>query len=346
MRVSVANSERSFSAAPGESVLDAALHSGLNLPHHCKGGNCGACRARLVRGAVHYPHGRPLGLSDAEVREGLILLCQARAADDLCIDIVEVRTADAVKIRRLPARIERTLRLSHDVLGVFLRLPAAEPFDFEPGQYLDVLLDGGRRRSFSIASPPHDARPLELHVRRVIGGEWTPPLFTEPAANALLAIEGPLGRFVYRHDSRAPLLFVAGGTGLAPLMSMLRHVIENDPEREMILYWGVRSERDLYAHAELTRLAQLQPRLRYCAVLSDAGAGWNGRRGWVHRAVLDDFESLASHDIYVSGPPAMIDAALCDFAARGARPQRLFFESFDYAPDTLERQRRTAASKA
>jgi CDP-4-dehydro-6-deoxyglucose reductase len=346
MHVSVANSDRSFSAAPGQSVLDAALQSGLNLAHSCKGGNCGACRARLLRGAVHYPHGRPLGLSDAEVREGLILLCQARAAEDLCIDTLEVCTPDTVKIRRLPARIERTLRLSHDVLGVFLRLPVAEPFEFEAGQYLDVMLDGGRRRSFSIASPPHDARPLELHVRRVSGGEWTSPLFADPAANALLAIEGPLGRFTYRDDSRAPLLLVGGGTGLAPLKSILRHVIENELDRDMILYWGVRSERDLYAHPELTRLAQRQPRFSYCAVLSDAGEGWNGRRGWVHHAVLDDFESLGGHDIYASGPPAMIAAVRRDFAGRGARAERLFFDSFDYAPDTLERQRRTAASKA
>ena len=213
MRVSLAKSTRSFSVAPDQPVLDAALDAGLNLPHSCKGGNCGACRARLLGGMVHYPNGRPLGLSDAEVAEGLILLCQARARTDLVIDTVEVSTPEDAIIKRLPSRIDRTERLSHDVLGVYLRLPAAEPFRFEPGQYIDILLSGGRRRSFSIASPPHDSRPLELHVRRVPGGELTEELFAERTRSSLLRIEGPLGRFVYRQNAGAPMLLVGGGTG-------------------------------------------------------------------------------------------------------------------------------------
>jgi CDP-4-dehydro-6-deoxyglucose reductase len=345
VRISVAKSDRTFSAAPGQSVLDAALQAGMNLPHSCKAGNCGACRGRLLRGTVEYPHGPPLGLSPAEVGEGLILLCQARATEELLIDAVEITAPGRATIRRLPARIERTDLLAHDVLALFLRLPAAEPFEFEPGQYLDVMLSGGRRRSFSIASPPHQCRPLELHVRRVVGGEWTEPLFADPARNTLLAIEGPLGGFVYRGDSDAPMVLVGGGTGLAPLKSILRHVFENDLDREMTLYWGVRGERDLYAHAELAAWARRQRKFRYRPVLSEAGSGWSGRRGWVHQSVLDDFDSLAGHDIYVSGPPAMIDAGLREFQGRGADPQRLFFDSFDYAPDALERHRRTAATR-
>jgi len=142
------------------------------------------------------------------------------------------------------------------------------------------------------------------------------------------------------------MLLVGGGTGLAPLKSILRHVIENDLDREMTLYWGVRGERDLYAHAELDELARRSAKFRYHPVLSEAGSGWPGRRGWVHRSVLDDFHSLAGQDIYASGPPAMIDATLREFRGRGADPRRLFFDSFDYSQDTLERQRRTAATKA
>lgn len=346
MRVSLAKSGRSFSVSPGRSVLDAALQAGLHVPHRCRSGNCGTCRARLLSGQVTYPNGRPLGLSGAEVDEGFVLLCQARAVGDLTLDAIEPRSPDAATIRRLPCRIEHTQQLSHDVLGVFLRLPPAEPFPFEPGRYLDVMLRGGRRRSFSIASPPHDARPLELHVRRVPGGEWTEPLFAAPARGALLEVEGPLGRFVYRGDSRAPLLLVGGGTGLAPLKSIFRHVIENNLQRNISLFWGVRSERDLYAHRELEELAARTVNFRYCAVLSEAGAGWCGRRGWVHEAVCDDLGSLAGHDIYASGPPAMIAAIRTDFPGRGADPGRLFCDSFDYAPDTLERQRSTAASKS
>jgi CDP-4-dehydro-6-deoxyglucose reductase len=335
--------------APERPVLDAALDAGLNLPHSCKGGNCGACRVRLLEGEVRYPNGRPLGLSDAEVADGFILLCQARAVSDLRIEAVERSAAGTSEIKRLPGRIVRTQQLSHDVVGVFLRLPAAEDFDFQPGQYVDVMLPGGRRRSFSIASPPHDSHPLELHIRRVQGGEFTEPLFADPhvqrGRSMLLSIEGPLGQFVYR-SSDAPMLLVGGGTGLAPLKSILRHVIENELPRRMTLYWGVRSERDLYAHGELLELVRRAPAFRYEAVLSEPSDAWSGRRGWVHEAVLHDFERLDATDIYASGPPAMIAAVRGEFARRGADPARLFFDSFDYAPDALERQRTMAATKS
>ena len=346
MRVSLSKSDRSFSAAPEKSVLDAALDAGLNLPHSCKGGNCGACRARLLHGEVRYPNGRPLGLSDAEVGEGFILLCQARAGSDLTLETVEIRTPDQAVIKRLPGRIERVQALSHDVVAVFLRLPAAESFQFEPGQYVDIMLSGGRRRSFSIASPPHDSRLLELHIRRVRGGEFTERLFVGNPLSALLTIEGPLGQFVYRPANDAPMLLIGGGTGLAPLKSILRHVIENDLNREMILYWGVRSERDLYAHEELEDLAGRAPNFRYEAVLSEPTPNWQGRRGWVHEAALRDFERIETADLYASGPPAMIAAVRQLFILRGGDPARLFFDSFDYAPDTLERQRMMAATKS
>ena len=168
MRVSLTKSDRTFSVAPDQSVLDAALAAGLNLPHSCKGGNCGACRARLLEGRVTYPNGRPLGLSDAEVAENLILLCQARATGDLCIETFETQSADEAVLKRLPARIERTRLLSHDVMAVFMKLPAAETFPFAPGQYVDIILPGGRRRSFSIASPA--ARRKPSRTARTTGG--------------------------------------------------------------------------------------------------------------------------------------------------------------------------------
>ncbi|MGO9512488.1 MAG: 2Fe-2S iron-sulfur cluster-binding protein [Steroidobacteraceae bacterium] len=352
MRISLSKSDRSFSVAPDQSVLDAALDAGLNLPHSCKGGNCGACRARLLQGEVGYPNGRPLGLSDSEVAEGLILLCQARAHSDLSIETFAVSTPDEALVKRLPCRIERAQRWSHDVMAVFLRLPVAERLDFQPGQYVDIMLPGGRRRSFSIASPPHDSRLLELHVRRVPGGEFTEQLFAGAAQGALLTIEGPLGHFIYRAPAQpcagdgAPMLLVGGGTGLAPLKSILRHVIENGLRREMILYWGVRSERDLYAHDTLKEMARRAANFRYAPVLSEPSPAWEGRRGWVHQAVLRDFGELEPYEVYASGPPEMIEAVRREFPLRGAAPERLSFDSFDYAPDSLARQRTMAATKS
>ncbi len=348
MRVTVAKSGRSFGIDPGQSVLDAALRAGLNLPHSCKSGNCGACRARLLGGAVRYPNGAPLGLSDAESADGLILLCQARADSDLSIETFEPALPADLLVKRLPGRIERIESLAPDVAAVYLKLPAAERFDFQPGQYVDVLLSRGRRRSFSIASPPHEARPLELHVRLAPGGEFTGPLFAGRMAGALLDIEGPLGHFVYREPAAgvapAPLLLVGGGTGLAPLMSILRHVTEAGAPRDMTLYWGVRTELDLYAHAKLERLAGRG--LRYVPVLSQPPPGWGGRAGLVHEAVLADVTDLARYEVYASGPPAMIEAVRREFTARGVDPSRLKFDSFDYAPDTLDRQRTTADTKS
>jgi CDP-4-dehydro-6-deoxyglucose reductase len=346
VRISLSKSNISFSAAPDQSLLDAALGASLNLPHSCKGGNCGSCRARLLQGEIHYPNGPPLGLSETEAADGFVLMCQARARSDLCIETHEVTTPDRALIKRLPARIERASSLSHDVKGLYLRLPAAESFPFEAGQYIDVMLSGGRRRSFSIASPPHCPGLLELHVRRAAGGEFSARLFEQDPVNALLSIEGPLGQFVYR-PSAAPMLLVGGGTGIAPLLSILRHVIENGTERDMTLYWGVRSERDLYAHAALEELAARPPaRLRYVPVLSEPSPDWPGSRGFVHEAVLKDIDALDAYDVYAAGPPAMIAAVRKEFGRRGVSADRLFFDSFDYAPDTLDRQRTSAATKS
>jgi CDP-4-dehydro-6-deoxyglucose reductase, E3 len=362
LRVNLNNASRSFSVEPQQSLLDAALNASLNLPHSCKGGNCGSCRARLLEGQIHYPNGPPLGISAAEVADGLILLCQARALTDLCLETFDMQRADEAVVKRLPCRIERAVPLSHDVMQLYLRLPAAEDFHFEPGQYVDIMLPGGRRRSFSIASPPHDSRPLELHVRRVAGGEFTEKLFHEETKNSLLSIEGPLGQFVYR-ESHSPMLLIGGGTGLAPLMSILRHVLEKGMDRDLWLYWGVRSENDLYAHQALQEFAarfapnssaqqaadtgqapRHAPRFRYTPVLSEASPEWRGRTGWVHEAPRVDIEHFEPYEVYAAGPPVMISAVRREFEARGVAPTRIFFDSFDYAPDALERQRMSAST--
>jgi CDP-4-dehydro-6-deoxyglucose reductase len=300
-----------------------------------------------VRGEIHYPNGPPLGLSAAEVADGLILLCQARARSDLVMETFELQAADSATRKRLPCRIERAVPLSHDVMGLFLRLPLAEAFTFEAGQYIDILLSGGRRRSFSIASPPHDARPLELHIRRVAGGEFSDRLFHEQL-DTLLTIEGPLGSFTYHpaESQPTPMVLIGGGTGIAPLLSILRHLIENDIPRDMRLFWGVSSEQDLYAQARLETLSRRAATLSYTPVLSEPKSGWTGLTGWVHEAALKDIGDLEAVDVYAAGPPAMIAAIQREYAARGSATTRLYFDSFDYAPDTIERQRTSAATKS
>ena len=322
-------------------VLEVALSAGLNLPHSCKSGHCSSCRARLRTGEIRYPNGRPLGITATEEQSGHILLCQARPVTDLVVEARLIATAADVEIKTLPCRIARLTPLADDVMQVLLRLPAVETLRFQPGQYLDILLEGGGRRSFSIASPPHDSDLLELHVRRVPGGGFTDRLFGTLQAGALLRIEGPLGQFTYR-PGPGPVLMVAGGTGFAPLKSMLRHVLESpksQPERAIHLYWGARRPPDLYEEVTVLEWARRYPYLHFKAVLSESGTADFQHRslGWVHEAVLADHPDLSAFEVYAAGPPAMIEAIRSTFPRQGLERERLRFDSFDYAPDTLSR---------
>jgi CDP-4-dehydro-6-deoxyglucose reductase len=228
-------------------------------------------------------------------------------------------------------------------MQLWLRLPAVERLRFHPGQYLDVLLESGRRRSFSIANPPHDSETLELHVRRVSGGGFSERLFGGAAgvdggaalgAGSLLRIEGPLGQFSYAQGSD-PVLMVAGGTGFAPLKSMLRHVLETGIRRDIHFYWGARHTQDLYEEELVLEWVRRHPQLTFTAVLSEASAAEaaHHRAGWVHEAVLADYPNLARFEVYAAGPPAMIEAMRAHFPRHGLSAQRLYFDSFDYAPD-------------
>lgn len=312
----------------GRPVLEAAIGAGMNLPHSCRSGHCGSCRARLLAGEIQYPQGKPLGLADKEIADGYILLCQARALTDLKVEARLIATVAEVEIKTLPCRIARLTKLAPDVMQVFLRLPSVETLPFQAGQYIDVLLDDGRRRSFSIASPPHDSGMIELHVRRA-GGEFTERLFTNLREGSLLRIEGPIGQFVYRDGAR-PVLLVAGGTGFAPLKSILRHMLERGVDRSVHLYWGARTVADVYEEPLLTEWVGKYPQFGFTVVLSEAGGAH--RTGWVHEAVLADHADLTPFEIYAAGPPAMVEAIRGSFPLRGAVSEYLYFDSFDYSP--------------
>ena len=323
-------SGREFQATADEPVLNAALRQHLNLPHSCKGGSCGTCRVKLVSGRVAYPYGRPQGISAEEEAAGHALICQARALEDLVIGIREIRHVTDVEIKSLPSRIEKMRALAPDVMGLWLRLPAVESFSWQCGQYVDVMLPGERRRSFSLANPPHDSALLELHVRRAPGGEFSEQVFTTLKEGSLLRIEGPLGQFVYRPGGR-PVLLIGGGTGYAPLKAMIRQVLETEASREVTLFWGARTKVDLYEDDWLRDLDAKHVRFRYTAALSEEQAGEGYESGLVHEAVTRRIAGLAGFDIYAAGPPAMIDAVRGALPPRGADPERIYIDSFDYA---------------
>lgn len=295
-------------------------------------------------GSVHYPLGRPLGLLAVEERASQVLLCQAYPASaEIVIEAREIKPPTTQnEIKNLPSRIERLDRLAPDVMAVFLRILAREQFNYLAGQYLDIMLPQNRRRSFSIANPPHDAELLELHVRRVSRGEFTQQLFSGAAANTLIRIEGPLGQFWFREESRRPALLIGGGTGYAPLRAMLRHLLERGDRRRLHLYWGAQSRVDLYEDALVREWTARYPNFKYTPVLSNPRPedAWDGRTGLVHKAVLEDHVDIAEFDVYTAGPPAMIEAIRHEFIARGLPRDQLFFDSFDFAPDVLAKRAR------
>jgi CDP-4-dehydro-6-deoxyglucose reductase len=348
-RITLSPSQQVLFAEDGETVLDAALRAGLNLPHSCKGGHCSSCRMRVLQGQVGYRGGRPLGLSEDEERSGYALMCQAHAiSSQLAVEVREARAPSGEnQIKSLPCRIEQMRELAPGVMAVSLRLPASEQFNFTAGQYLDIMLPQNRRRSFSIASPPHDSQFVELHIRRVAGGEFTQQLFAGMKQKTLLRIEGPLGQFWFREDSPRPALLIGGGTGYAPLRAMLKSLLERGDRRPLHLYWGAQGRADLYEDGGVRDLCARFPNLSYTPVLSAPGNGdeWNGRTGWVHAAVLTDHPHLQHFDVYASGPPVMVEAIRHEFVQRGLPPGQLFFDSFDYAPDTLEKLRQAQSQE-
>jgi CDP-4-dehydro-6-deoxyglucose reductase len=325
--------ERSIHVAPNETVLAAAHLAGLPLPHSCRSGRCGSCRARLLSGRIEYPAGPPLGLSVEETQAGYVLLCQALARSDLVVEARLVQSAAAAEIKTLPSRIAQRVQLSSDVMQLVLRVPAVESMEFLAGQYLEVLLDEGLRRSYSVANAPNADGRIELHVRHVPGGRFSEALFGGMREGALLKIEGPLGRFIYQTGTE-PVIFIAGGTGFAPIKAMLAQALAEDSARALHLYWGARDAAGVYEEALVRRWAAHYPRLTVHAVLSEApDAPAPYRSGWVHTAVLEDHPDLTPFAIYAAGPPAMIAAIGSSFPAHGARPEQLSLDSFDYAVD-------------
>lgn len=333
-------SGKTFTSQVDESVLDAALRQGILLPHQCKTGTCGACRARVVHGeAVCLPGAQPAALSPEEAGQGMHLLCCTQAVSPLHIECTEIPHIPGIAVRKLPVRVVTMERLAPDVMRVQLQPPAGQPrLHYAAGQYVDVLLPGNRRRSYSLATPAREGQDLlELHIRHLPGGLFTDQVFGKLKVRDVLRIEGPFGTFGM-HDgaSQAPAILLASGTGFAPVKALVEQLLAAGSGRRVHLYWGGRARADLYLHGLCQEWERaLQGRLSYVPVLSDApeADAWTGRTGWVHQAVLQDHADLLQHEVYACGAPAMVDAARHDFAAlAGMRPMAFFADAFVAQP--------------
>ena len=317
-----------FDVGAGETILDAGRRAGVELPHACRGGRCGLCAAGLLAGQVSYPQGPPPAAELRAIGPTDVLLCRAHAATDVTIDVRPIRGVGVPGVQRLPARVASVERVGAELAKVWLRLPRAEPFVFRAGQYLDIVLADGARRSYSIASPPHDGDLIELHLRRGTPGGRGAQLFDQLAPRGLLEIEGPRGNFAYTEPATAdavrPLLLLAGGTGFAPVKSILRHVLDGGSVRPLRLYWGARTRADLYDHAWLEAAAARHPNLSYVPVLSEEASSPGFRFGLIDSAVLGDHAELSGVDVYAAGPPPMLAAVRAALTARGLPLARFF----------------------
>jgi CDP-4-dehydro-6-deoxyglucose reductase len=328
-QVSVQPSRHSFLAESGETILDAALRQGLSLPYGCRDGVCGTCRGKVLAGQIEHGRAQLEVLSDADRQAGLALFCCAMARSDLCIESREIRSIEDIPIRTLPARVHKLTRPAPDVMIVELKLPANERLQFLAGQYVDILLKEGRRRSFSLANAPHADAFLQLHVRQVPGGQFTGHVFDTMKERDI---------FFLREENTEPMLLVAAGTGFAPIKAMVEHVIAEGSVRPMDIYWGGRRRADLYLLELAEQWPEQHAHIRFIPVLSESPESehWHGRRGLVHAAAMADHPDLSGHQAYVCGSPAMVAAARRDFLAQCQLPSDKFFaDSFDFATDTL-----------
>lgn len=317
-----------FEVAAGETVLQGALRSGVPLAHDCQLGGCGTCRARLIEGAVSYEEW-PFALTEEEAGEGFALMCQARPLGDLVIE--PARTVEVLPpAGRHTAVIRMLAPLSPQVVHLTLEIPSCPSLAWRPGQHMNVVLDDGATRSFSMASAPHDGR-ADFHIRKLDGGRFTDRALAAARPGDTLEVEIPCGSFVYHPEDDRPLVMVATGTGLAPVKAMLEGLMDNPDCPPVSLYWGARTVGDLYLHDAIAGWKSRLYDFNYVPVLSRAPAP-DCRSGYVQDAILADFEDLSEHAIYLCGSPMMIADALPALLGRGAARDRIYTEGFVTQP--------------
>jgi CDP-4-dehydro-6-deoxyglucose reductase len=292
-----------------------------------------------MTGEVHYPFHPPLALERSDIADGYTLLCQAEPLEHLVIEAREIEAVRDIPVRMMPTRVTQKDLLAENVIKLQLQLPKAQRLQFLAGQYIDILLPGGKRRAFSIASTPDSEDRIELHVRHVDGGDFTGWVFEELKERDILRLEGPMGTFFIRNDQpERPMILVGGGTGFAPLKSMIEDLLAHDDKRDIHLFWGTRDRQELYLDALPRKWAQEHGHIRYDVALSEPGdpdkhADFSYFNGFVHQAVLDQYADLSAYDVYMSGPPAMIDAGRHAFLQQGLPEDRLFYDSFEFGLD-------------
>ena len=335
-KVSVPASGHEFSVENDETILEAALRQGIGLPYGCRNGACGKCAGELISGEIRYAKAlKSLALDQQQ--QGKTLFCQAHPLSDVEIRVREISNNRDIEIKTLPCRVESIERLTHDIMKLELKLPETERLQFLAGQYIEFLLKDGKRRAYSIANAPHDDAFIELHIRHVPDGQFGDYVFDGMKVKELFRIEGPLGSYYLREESDRPIIMMGGGTGFAPLKGMLEHAFHINFDRPIHLFCGVRARKDLYMDEMVQDWLKQHDNLKYTPVLSEPEVedNWQGKTGFVHQAIIDQYPDLSGYDVYMSGPPPMIKAGMDAFYTHGLPESQIYSDSFEYSDDAL-----------
>jgi len=318
-------SGKRFETIAGESLLEAGLRCGVALGYSCRTGRCSSCKGWVRAGETTALH-EELGLTLSEREAGWILTCVRTAASDVEIEVDDLGDIVLPAARTFPCRIHLMERLAPDVMKVLLRLPPSSPFNYLPGQYIDVIGPKGVRRSYSIANAPREDKLIELHVREVADGVMSNYWFQQAKANDLLRLHGPLGTFLLREIDGQDLVFLATGTGIAPVKAMLEALAQRaEPSRprSVAVYWGGRKPQDLY----LT-LSTVTVPVSFVPVLSRAEPDWTGARGHVQDALLAGGPVRTGAQVFACGSKTMIHSARERLVAQGLPAKNFYFDAF------------------
>lgn len=305
---------RRIAVSDNKTILQAALDAGIAYPHSCRSGRCGACKSRLLSGRVEMGKHSPFALSEQERADGFILACRAVPSDDVAVEWLD-DTFDPAPPVAQDAEVVALDRMTHDILAIRLRLDNRENFRFAAGQYLSLTVPGAPSRNYSMASQP-DEELVELHVRAVPGGRTSGLIHASLAASDRVRIEGPAGSAYLREAHEGPIVALAGGSGLAPIKSIVETALQAGMDQPIHIYFGARAERDLYLVEHFRALERQFANLTFVPVLSQAAApGW--RSGFVTDALAEDHVTLPGGKAYVAGPPAMVESCLPVLARLG-----------------------------
>lgn len=327
-RVEIRQARTSLAVKDEQTILDAALLNGIAYPHGCRSGRCGSCKSRLIAGEVELLSHSRFALTDDDKADGLILACRAIPRTGAVVAwLGDDEMAAERPIERLKGTVISIDDVTHDIRRIRISPEGGTPLAFAAGQYAQVTFGSAPARSYSMANRPGDAH-LEFHVRRVPGGDTSEYVHTRLEPGDLVSIEAPLGSSYLRENHAGPILCIAGGSGLAPIKSIVETALAHGVKRPIHVYFGARTERDLYLVEHFETLAAWHPNLTFTPVLSGKAEGTRHRSSFVTQAVGEDLSDLDGWKAYVAGPPLMVDAAMETTSALGLRKQDMHADVF------------------